>query len=130
MMAVMLGVLLAATWAAADYKAEAAALGGAWVHDTITSAHTCEASQIAQVTLQHEPRFIVTDGPVVLSGELKHLVTQFIGTAAFRGHHPSAPAEPTHLLRFTKGTRVVEVFVSTEDGSFRVVRAGRIVSAL
>lgn len=65
-----------------------------------------------------------------VGAERKHVITQSIGTAALRGYRPGTPSDPTHLVRFKKGKRMVDVVVSTEDGSFRVLRSGRVVATL
>jgi len=127
---VLLVLLAQAVAARADYAAEVKALGGAAVHDTIASAESCEVSRIKDVHFDGAPRFEVVGAPAVAGAEAQHILTQFIGRAALRHHRPDDPATPTHLLRFKRGKRVVDVLVSTTDGSFRVVRSGRVVALL
>ena len=114
----------------ADYATEVKALGGAAVHDTIASADSCEVSEVKHFTFDGEPRFVMVGEPKVSSGELKHVLTQTIGRAALRRHRPEHPAGPTHLIRVKRGKHVVDVFISTADGSLRVVRSGKLVPTL
>jgi hypothetical protein len=130
---VLIGVvaLCSASLADSGYQAELNGLGGnAKVHDIISCREYCEIFKISHVSFGEKITYHVDESSVVWDGEAQHMLTQMIGAAARRLHHPDRPAIPDHILRFHKDNKHVDVFLSTTDGNIRVIYQDKILANL